>query len=316
MPLDAKAVEQKAHELAKAAAGGASPALLALLDELRRGVAATESLLRTTKIGVAVNKLKQHRDPAVARASADLVSKWRADVSRIRGGAGQGGSGASTPKPNGVVSPKGAKGAVEKVKLAVPKEKRNHQLDNVQWRVTKNEVRDNCIRLTYDGLAYMSEERECFVSCSSPALTPEPAPNVVLAVAVAVEAATFAAWPPETSKKYREKIRSLYQNLKAKTSGPLRERVVSGVIAPDVFVHMTHAELRSAERRREDEMIMKENMDKAMVAKAEKSVSQHLQCGKCGQRKVSYTQAQTRSADEPMTTFCECLHCGNKWKFS
>lgn len=30
-----------------------------------------------------------------------------------------------------------------------------------------------------------------------------------------------------------------------------------------------------------------------------------MQCGKCGQKKVSYSQAQTRSADEPMTTFCE-----------
>jgi transcription elongation factor S-II len=41
-----------------------------------------------------------------------------------------------------------------------------------------------------------------------------------------------------------------------------------------------------------------------------------LTCGKCGQKKVSYSQAQTRSADEPMTTFCECTVCGNRWKFS
>ena len=26
-------------------------------------------------------------------------------------------------------------------------------------------------------------------------------------------------------------------------------------------------------------------------------------CGKCGQRKCTYYQMQTRSADEPMTTF-------------
>jgi transcription elongation factor S-II len=141
-------------------------------------------------------------------------------------------------------------------------------------------------------------------------------PSALLSVATAVEAAAFAAFAPETSASYREKLRSLYQNLKAKTSGPLRERVASGRIPAATFVRMTHAELRSAERKKEDDKIMKENMDAAMVAKAEKSVSQHLQCGKCGQRKVSYTQAQTRSADEPMTTFCECLHCGNKWKFS
>jgi transcription elongation factor S-II len=61
---------------------------------------------------------------------------------------------------------------------------------------------------------------------------------------------------------------------------------------------------------------MKYNMDKAMVAQEEKSISAELQCGKCGMHKVSFTQAQTRSADEPMTTFCECLNCGKKWKFS
>jgi DNA-directed RNA polymerase subunit M/transcription elongation factor TFIIS len=41
-----------------------------------------------------------------------------------------------------------------------------------------------------------------------------------------------------------------------------------------------------------------------------------MQCGKCKIFKVAYTQAQTRAADEPMTTFCECMNCGNRWKFS
>lgn len=79
---------------------------------------------------------------------------------------------------------------------------------------------------------------------------------------------------------------------------------------------MSADDLKSPERREEDRQIMKENMDKAMVAQEEKSISSSLTCGKCGQKKVSYSQAQTRSADEPMTTFCECTVCGNRWKFS
>jgi DNA-directed RNA polymerase subunit M/transcription elongation factor TFIIS len=39
-----------------------------------------------------------------------------------------------------------------------------------------------------------------------------------------------------------------------------------------------------------------------------------FKCRKCGKNKVTYTQAQTRSADEPMTTFFCCLNCGNRWK--
>lgn len=37
-------------------------------------------------------------------------------------------------------------------------------------------------------------------------------------------------------------------------------------------------------------------------------------CYKCGERKCKVTQMQTRSADEPMTTFIDCLVCGNSFK--
>ena len=39
-----------------------------------------------------------------------------------------------------------------------------------------------------------------------------------------------------------------------------------------------------------------------------------FKCGKCKTYKTTYTQAQTRSADEPMTTFVLCLNCNNRWK--
>ena len=38
-----------------------------------------------------------------------------------------------------------------------------------------------------------------------------------------------------------------------------------------------------------------------------------LRCGKCKQRKVDYHEMQTRGADEPMTVFAQCLHCGHRW---
>ena len=39
-----------------------------------------------------------------------------------------------------------------------------------------------------------------------------------------------------------------------------------------------------------------------------------LKCGKCKGKKTTYYQMQTRSADEPMTTFVTCHGCGHKWK--
>jgi transcription elongation factor S-II len=111
-------------------------------------------------------------------------------------------------------------------------------------------------------------------------------------------------------------MRSLYQNLKNKGNPHLRQRVLSGEYTPQRFVTMSHDEMKSEERREADKKLEKENMNQAMVAQVEKSISAEFQCSKCKQRKVSYSQAQTRSADEPMTTFCECLACGNRWKFS
>jgi DNA-directed RNA polymerase subunit M/transcription elongation factor TFIIS len=39
-----------------------------------------------------------------------------------------------------------------------------------------------------------------------------------------------------------------------------------------------------------------------------------FKCGKCKSRKTEYYQLQTRSADEPMTTYVTCRGCGNRWK--
>ena len=141
-------------------------------------------------------------------------------------------------------------------------------------------------------------------------------PEDVLSVAKEVEAAAYANAGRQNNDAYKQKMRSLYQNLKNKSNPGLRKRVLSGEVQPKRFVVMTHDELKSAERRAEDARLEKENMNQAMVAQVEKSISKEFQCGKCKQKMVSYSQAQTRSADEPMTTFCECMNCGNRWKFS
>lgn len=39
-----------------------------------------------------------------------------------------------------------------------------------------------------------------------------------------------------------------------------------------------------------------------------------FKCGRCKSTNTSNTQKQTRSADEPMTVFVLCNNCGNRWK--
>ena len=39
-------------------------------------------------------------------------------------------------------------------------------------------------------------------------------------------------------------------------------------------------------------------------------------CPKCKSWYTDYAEAQTRSADEACSIFCNCSNCGNRWKFS
>ena len=39
-----------------------------------------------------------------------------------------------------------------------------------------------------------------------------------------------------------------------------------------------------------------------------------FKCTRCGKRQCTYYELQTRSADEPMTIFIRCIHCGKQWR--
>lgn len=200
-------------------------------------------------------------------------------------------AGSSPPKSNSPAPPhenKAFKGDVTK---------RRWETEKVSIERTGTPSRDACIGLIYNGLAFMCDESST---------------NVMIK-ALAVEEAAYETYKGDT-KEYRAKLRSLFQNLKHKDNRELGPRVMSGEITPARFVVMSHDDLKSSQRKEEDKKLEKDNMKKAQVPMAEKSISDALKCGKCGQKKVSYSQAQTRSADEPMTTFCECTVCGNRWK--
>ncbi|KKY24127.1 putative transcription elongation factor s-ii [Phaeomoniella chlamydospora] len=273
------------------------------MKELEKGVKPTEELLRQTAVGKMVNKLKAHKSPEVAKLASTIVNKWRRDINSLKGPSGaatptggKGMNGTASPRPSATPTPQ------PKLENTVPPDKRTHKTDKVDINKTSDDSRNNCIRLLYDGLAHTSS-----VSATK-----------VLSIAVAIEEAALRICGDGQSSAapYREKVRSLFMNLKNKSNPGLRHRILGGEVTPERFVSMTHDELKSEQQKAEEIKIAKENLDKAMVAQEEKSVSTSLQCGKCKEKRVSYSQAQTRSADEPMTTFCECLSCGNRWKFS
>ena len=57
------------------------------------------------------------------------------------------------------------------------------------------------------------------------------------------------------------------------------------------------------------------DMRKEEARKTDEGYEGLLKCGKCKSLKTTYYQLQTRSADEPMTTYATCKACGHRWKF-
>ena len=58
----------------------------------------------------------------------------------------------------------------------------------------------------------------------------------------------------------------------------------------------------------------KELTIEAIKAKMDEDYEGMFKCRKCKSKKTTYYQMQTRSADEPMTTYVTCMECGLKWK--
>ncbi|KAJ3492883.1 hypothetical protein NLG97_g5086 [Lecanicillium saksenae] len=299
--MDQRELESRIKALTKSVAAN-EPAdnALRLLDSLKKDAAPTEEMLRATRAGVFVGKLRSNPNKEIARAASELVNKWKKLVEQEKNSKlqksklGSPASGTASSPP----APLPASGGSSK-KFSGDPETRKYDADGVDIKRTDSAVRNNCIGLIYNGLAYRSTASE----------------SDVLAKAVAVEAAAYKHFKGE-GIDYKKKIRSLFTNLKNKSNRALGQSVMASEIPPDRFVAMTDDDLKSDDQRKQEIELEKENMKKAQVPMAEKSISDSLECSKCKKKKVSYTQAQTRSADEPMTTFCECMNCGNRWKFS
>ena len=75
---------------------------------------------------------------------------------------------------------------------------------------------------------------------------------------------------------------------------------------------MTHQELKPAKWAKLIEA--KKMKDENRYTPKIEASTDNFTCYKCKSKKCTFYQLQTRSADEPMTTFVTCLDCSNRWK--
>lgn len=108
-------------------------------------------------------------------------------------------------------------------------------------------------------------------------------------------------------------VRSKCLNLKDKNNPVLCRMVYDGEISPSRYVGMTSEEMKSESLRNEEVKMIEVSLYECQIP-TQKAETDMFKCSRCGERKCSYRQLQTRSGDEPMTTFVTC-ECGNKWRF-
>jgi DNA-directed RNA polymerase subunit M/transcription elongation factor TFIIS len=108
---------------------------------------------------------------------------------------------------------------------------------------------------------------------------------------------------------YLDRLKTIYTNIQYE---PLKILIRSGNIKTSELAFMTHQEMRPDKW---DKMIEEKNKrDKCKYETVIEAATDTFKCRKCKSNKCTYYQMQTRSADEPMTTFVSCLDCGCRWK--
>lgn len=112
-------------------------------------------------------------------------------------------------------------------------------------------------------------------------------------------------------KLYTSKMRSIIFNIQH--SPEIARRHKDNTLTAAWLVHSSHQEMWP-ERWEKVEMPIHLQREILRTSSEAESMTNEFKCGKCGGRKTTYYQLQTRKADEGMTTFVRCIKCQNRWK--
>jgi transcription elongation factor S-II len=111
-------------------------------------------------------------------------------------------------------------------------------------------------------------------------------------------------------KIYKNRARMIWTNLKM--NSVFLEKIKSNIITIPNLEKITHQEIEPMMWKKLLEDIKNRDINK--YEKRDK-IDSEFKCRKCKNNNCSHYQLQTRSADEPMTTFVTCMDCGNRWRF-
>ncbi|XP_006365333.1 transcription elongation factor TFIIS-like [Solanum tuberosum] len=171
----------------------------------------------------------------------------------------------------------------------------------------KDSVRDKVRELLAEALCKVSGEVDEELTDEVNACDP-------YRVAVQVETAMFEKWG-RSSGAQKFKYRSIMFNIKDQNNQDFRRKVLLGKFPPRTITDLTPEEMASEERQKQNEKIKEKALYNSELGAPVQASTDKFKCGRCKKSQCTYYQMQTRSADEPMTTYVTCVNCQNRWKF-
>ncbi|XP_005107044.1 transcription elongation factor S-II [Aplysia californica] len=273
------------------------------LDLLKalRDTKMTLEVLQKTRIGMTVNNLRKasNNDEVVSLAKT-LIKNWK----KLLPADSPGGMSRTTSRSSGDA---GSQKMDETSNDGTEEGKSDGSSGD------KDTERDSSSKLANTADAIRLKCRELLSNALKSSEIPEGAHDPE-ELAAAVEDAIFEEFN-NTEVKYKNRIRSRVANLKDSRNPQLRQNVLIGLISAQRIAAMSAEEMASTEMKQLREKLTKEAINDHQMAKTGGTATDLFKCGKCRKNNCTYNQVQTRSADEPMTTFVYCNECGNRWKF-
>ncbi|XP_030377564.1 transcription elongation factor S-II [Scaptodrosophila lebanonensis] len=309
-------IQKKMSKISTSSDGTGQEQALDLLKALQT-LSINLEILTKTRIGMTVNELrKSSKDEEVIALAKTLIKNWKRFLaSPAPGTPNSGAGGGSSGKDSSANSGSAAKlsssskansssGKDKNSSSSTSKDKREEKKPSssqTSFPATgmKDAVRLKCREMLTNALK-IGEVPE---GCAEPE-----------EMAAELEEAIYLEFK-NTDMKYKNRIRSRVANLKDPKNPTLRGNFMCGAVTAMQLAKMTPEEMASDEMKKLREKFVKEAINDAQLATVQGTKTDLLKCGKCKKRNCTYNQLQTRSADEPMTTFVMCNECGNRWKF-
>ncbi|KAL3055380.1 transcription elongation factor A protein 1 [Trematomus bernacchii] len=281
---------------------------LDLLKELR-SIPMTLELLQSTRIGMSVNAIrKQSTDDEVTSLAKSLIKSWKKLLDEPTGGdktSDEKRKEQTTPSSPSQGSPEAKEESSSSSNSSSKSERADVSSNSLiptfpRASGTSDSIRLKCRELMTQALQTGDDHIAIGADCDE--------------LGAQIEEIIFQEFK-NTDMRYKNRVRSRISNLKDVKNPNLRRTVLCGSVSPERMAKMTAEDMASDELKEMRKNLTKEAVREHQMATTGGCQTDLFTCGKCKGKCCTYTQVQTRSADEPMTTFVFCNDCGNRWKF-